>query len=240
MLTVTTERQIGALTLDPLRPLLVCDVDEVVLHFLRAFEAYLGDNGLWLDPASFALNGNVKRTDDNQPVATAELGGLITGFFAERARRMEPIEGAHEALSSLSGVADIVFLSNVPEAFVDDRLANLADHGFAFPLVVNQGPKGPAVRAIAAAQRGPVVFIDDVPSYIASVAEHCPATSLIHFLQDRRFGRHVKPLDFVSLRTDNWPEAHRHIAGLLETGSRNRLQSPPTPGPSPQAGGEPS
>ena len=56
MLTVTTERQIEALTLDPLRPLIVCDVDEVILHFLRGFEAYLNDNGLWLDPASFALS----------------------------------------------------------------------------------------------------------------------------------------------------------------------------------------
>lgn len=224
MLTLATEKQIQELSLDPLRPLIVCDVDEVVLHFLRAFEAYLNDNGLWLDPASFALNGNVRRNEDNQPVSTAELGELIMGFFAERARVMEPINGAYEALLNLSSSADIVLLSNVPETFQADRLANLADHGFTYPLVINQGPKGPAVKAITAAHRGPVVFIDDVPSYLVSVAEHCPEVSLIHFLQDRRFGRHVKTFDFVSLRTDNWPEAHAHIAALLENGFRQAEQ----------------
>jgi hypothetical protein len=33
-------------------------------------------------------------------------------------------------------------------------------------------------------------------------------------MQDSRFARHVAPLD-CCFRTDNWPEAHDHIAGLL-------------------------
>jgi hypothetical protein len=215
MLDPAIESQIRAVGIKADRPLVVCDVDEVVVHFLRGFEAFLGANGLWLDPASFALNGNVRRLESNEPVSTAELGELITRFFTERARQLEPIEGAHEALSSLARTAQVVLLSNIPAAFRDDRLANLAEHGFAYPLVINQGPKGPAVKTMIERHASTLVFIDDVPNYITSVAEHCPAAGIVHFLQDQRFARHVERLECVSLRTDNWRDAHDHIQRLL-------------------------
>ena len=215
MLAPDVETQIRALPIAPDRPLVVCDVDEVVFHFLRGFEAFLGDNHLWLDPASFALNGNVRAHENNAPVPAAELGELINRFFAERARKLEPIEGAHQALSSLAQRSGVVLLSNIPAAFRDDRLANLAEHGFDFPLIVNQGPKGPAVHTMIERHAHTVVFIDDVPGYVTSVADHCPNVHLVHFMQDARFGRHVAPLDCACFRTDNWPEAHDHIAGLL-------------------------
>ena len=215
MLAPDIARQIGGLGLAPDQALVVCDVDEVVVHFLRAFEDFLGDNGLWLDPASFALNGNVRALENNAPVPREELGQLINRFFAERARKLEPIEGAHQALSSLARRANVVLLSNIPAAFRDDRLANLAEHGFDFPLIVNQGPKGPAVRTMIERHADTVVFIDDVPNYVTSVAEHCPNVNLVHFMQDARFSRHVAPLECGCFRTDNWREAHDHIAGLL-------------------------
>jgi hypothetical protein len=215
MLALEIETQIRALGIRPDRALVICDVDEVVMHFLRAFEAFLGDNAMWLDPASFALRGNVRRREDNEPVPAAELGDLIHRFFTDRARHMEPIDGAHESLSSLAGRSQVVLLSNIPAAFRDDRLANLAAHGFDYPLVVNKGPKGPAVRAMIEHHTQAVVFIDDVPDYVTSVAEHCPRVNLVHFLQDQRFARHVEPLECGSFRTDNWRAAHDHIRGLL-------------------------
>ena len=215
--------QIRALGIRPDRPLVVCDVDEVVVHFLRAFEEFLGENGLWLDPASFALNGNVRRCEGNDPVPVAELGELITRFFRERALRLEPIEGAHAALSSLARRSEVVLLSNIPAAFRSDRLANLAAHGFDYPLVVNEGPKGPAVRTMIERHQSTVVFIDDVPGYVLSVAEHCPTVNLVHFLQDPRFARHVGPLDCASFRTDNWAAAHDHILGLLQRAPAENL-----------------
>jgi len=216
MLAPDIALQIRALGIRPDLPLIVCDVDEVVMHFLGALEQFLGENGLWLDPASFALNGNVRRREGNEPVPAEELGDLLTRFFHERARRLEPIEGAHAALASLARTAQVVLLSNIPAAFRDDRLANLAAHGFDYPLVVNQGPKGLAVKTMIESHENVVVFIDDVPGYVVSVAEHCPTVKLVHFLQDLRFGRHVGPLDCGSFRTDNWREAHDHIQGLLQ------------------------
>ena len=197
------------------RPLVICDVDEVVVHFLKGLETFLAERDLWLDPASFALNGNIRRLSDDAPVPTDELGGLLTDFFAVRTRFLEAISGASEALAALAPSADIVMLTNLPDEFRADRIANLAGHGIPYPVVTNSGPKGPAIRTLAAGRQAPVVFIDDNHGYLLSAHEHSPRTHLVHFLQDQRFARHVGHFDCMSLRTDNWTDAGAHLAALI-------------------------
>ncbi len=211
----STRQQLARLSADPDRPLLICDVDEVVLHFLKGLEAFLDERGLWLDPASFALNGNIRHKAGNAPLPADRLGALLMDFFAARTRHLDAIDGAAAALDALSDCADIVMLTNLPDAFRADRIANLADHGIAFPVVTNEGPKGPAIASLADARRAPVIFIDDNHGYLASAREHSPDTHLVHFLQDGRFGRHVERFDYMSLRTDNWVEAKAHILDLM-------------------------
>ena len=211
----TTRQQLAHLPATTGRPLLICDVDEVVVHFLKGLEAYLDERGLWLDPASFALNGNIRYKAGNAPLPGHELGRLLMDFFAARTRHLAAVDGAAEALTALSEHADIVMLTNLPDDFRADRIANLAGHGIAFPVVTNEGPKGPAVSAIAAERRAPVVFIDDNHGYLASARDHSPDVHLVHFLQDHRFGRHVGHFDYMSLRTDNWKEAETHVMGLI-------------------------
>lgn len=201
--------------LDAHRPLVICDVDEVVVHFLKGLEGFLEERGLWLDPASFALNGNIRRRSDRAPLPAEELGGLLMDFFTACTRSLEAISGAAEALADLARSADIVMLTNLPDAFRDDRVANLADHGMPYPVVTNSGPKGPAIRTLAAARQAPVAFIDDNHGYLLSAREHSPETHLVHFLQDPRFSRHVEHYDCMSLRTDNWTEAAAHVAHLI-------------------------
>ncbi len=215
-----TIAQITTLDLDPARPLLLCDVDEVVVHFLRGLEGWLDRNGLWLDPASFALNGNIRRKSDNEPLPGAEIGPALMSFFKQETGRLEAIEGAAASLDSLSRHADIVMLTNLPSQFRQAREANLRSHGIHFPVVTNSGPKGPAIAALAATHTAPVVFIDDNNGYLKSAADHVPHTYLVHFMQDERFGRHVAREDHIHHRTDNWPDAHDHI-GALFTDRRN-------------------
>src|SRR5262245_41128859 len=111
MLPETTERQIADLLLNRERPLVICDVDEVIVHFTRAFELYLAQQGLWLDPRSFAINGNVRRRTSGEDIANDEVGRLIGLFFLERTRHLESIEGAVEWLHKIGKIADIVLLS---------------------------------------------------------------------------------------------------------------------------------
>ncbi len=216
MMADVTRAQIAALRLDSRRPLVICDVDEVVVHFTRDFERYIAALGLWLDASSFALNGDVRRAAGGSAVAAAEAAALIERFFADRALHMQPIDGAVEALLGIGARAEIVMLTNLPHRAGDDRRRNLAGHGLPFPAVTNSGPKGPAVKILAAMVQAPVVFVDDSPGFIASAHQHAPEVHLIHFLHDERFARHVEPFDFVSLRTDSWDEAGPHVRDLVE------------------------
>jgi hypothetical protein len=121
------------------------------------------------------------------------------------------LRGAVESLQTLGNHANVVLLTNLPHHSAEARRENLRGHGLEFPVITNSGPKGPAVKALAEMVRGPVVFVDDSPSFIASAYEHAPRACLVHFLHDERFARHLKPADYVSLRTASWDEARPHI-----------------------------
>ncbi len=215
MMADITRDQIAALRMDPHRPLVICDVDEVVVHFTRDFEDYIAARGLWLDAASFALNGNIRRAGGGASVSPAESAALIERFFADRTLHMQPIDGAIEALLGIAERAAVVMLTNLPHQAGDDRRQNLAGHGLSFPVVTNSGPKGPAIKVLAEMVEAPAVFIDDSPGFIASARQHAPKVHLVHFLHDARFARHVEPFNFVSLRTGSWDEAGPHVLDLV-------------------------
>ena len=216
MISETTLNQLAELELTG-RPLLICDVDEVVVHFTREFEAFLAARSLWLDTSSFALNGNVRKIEGNDPIAQQDVAELIDVFFVERTLHMEPIDGAIDALMHIGETADVVLLTNLPHTSGEDRRRNMARHGLPFPVVTNSGPKGPAIRQLAGRARATTVFVDDSPAFIASAFEHAPDVHLVHFLHDERFARHIEPFDYLSLRTGSWSEARPHIANLLRS-----------------------
>jgi FMN phosphatase YigB (HAD superfamily) len=207
--------EIAALALDGARPLVICDVDEVVVHFTQAFEAYLAKQGHYLDAASLALDGNIRRLDNGVPAPRQVVGKLVESFFVAHTRELKPIDGAVEALIEIGGQAQIVMLSNLPATSAEDRRANLRGLGLSYPLVVNSGPKGPAVKALAGRVEAPAVFIDDSPHFIASAREHAPHVHLVHFMHDQRFARFAAPFDYVSLRTDRWSQARPHVLELI-------------------------
>ena len=217
MISETTLAQLAALSFTG-RPLVICDVDEVVVHFTRDFEDFLAARGLWLDTSSFALNGNVRDRGSNDPVETTRVAELIEVFFTERTLHMAPIDGAVEALLTIGERADVVLLTNLPHSSGADRRRNLESHGLGFPVVTNSGPKGPAIRQLAATAGGTTVFIDDSPAFIRQAFEHAPEVHLVHFLHDARFARHIEPFDYLSLRTASWTEARPHILDIVHGG----------------------
>lgn len=209
-------KQIDSLTLSPDHDLIICDVDEVVVHFLRALEVHLDDNGCWLDAVSFALNGNIRRHVDNEPIPAYEVGALLHEFFDKYTGRLEPIDGAIEGLTSLSQDAQLIFLTNLPDSFAAARKANLNAHGFANPILVNSGPKGPAVKLLAEKTNQRSVFIDDTPGNVNSVVEEAPDVDIVHFINDPRFAKLLPPMEGVSLRTSDWRETTDHLFELFD------------------------
>lgn len=215
MISEPTLAQIANLQLRSTRPLVICDVDEVVVHFTRDFEDFLGGLGLWLDTSISLFSSNIRTQKTRILLSPEEIEKTVVQFFAERTLDMQTIEGAVEALHNIGKSADVIMLTNLPHEAGDDRRANLAGHGLNFPVVTNSGPKGPAIRKIASQVSAPVVFIDDSPGFITSAFHYAPDVHLIHFLHDERYARLVAPLDFVSLRTDTWQEMHPHVLKLI-------------------------
>ena len=165
--------------------------------------------------SSFALTGNILSIETEAAASEAIVSQLISDFFEDRTRHMEPIDGAVESLLHIGETADIVLLTNLPHTAGDHRRENLAGHGLNFPVVTNSGPKGPAINDLVTRAAKPCVFIDDSPAFIASAYDHAPGVHLVHFLHDDRFARHIEPLDYVSLRTGSWTEAKPHILELI-------------------------
>jgi FMN phosphatase YigB (HAD superfamily) len=210
-----TKEQLGQLAVPSDRPLVICDVDEVVVHFTRALEVFLAERAMWLDTSSFALSGNIRQSGTNISVADAVVSDLIDQFFCAKTAELEPIENAVSSLHHLADAATVVLLTNLPHHARDKRIENMKSLGVHFPVVTNSGPKGPAIAHLAALTEKPVVFIDDSPGFIMSARERAPDVHLIHFLQDERFRRHLRPFPFASLTTGRWTEALPHIVDLV-------------------------
>lgn len=208
--------QIDALTLERGRPLIVSDADEVLLQFVAGLERYLETQDLWLDLQSFALSGNIKRRGTNEPVPAAEMPLLLDAFFASSTRALEAVPGAATALAALSERAQIVILTNVPLEAKAQREACLVAQDIPFPVIANTGLKGGAVRRLAERVEAPVIFLDDIPHNLASVAKaHVPAY-LIHFIADPRLAKLLGPAKESHFHTTLWPEAHAFIDKTLK------------------------
>ncbi len=207
--------QLDSIEIRPSTPLIICDVDEVVVHFLRGLEDYLERQGHWLDATSFALNGNIKSRETNEPTESADVSRLLLEFFDSHTHELDLIDGAHEGLRALEGHADIVLLTNLPPRYLDARTENLRGHGFEYPIIANIGPKGPTVKTMLHEHSERVLFLDDSPSNILSVAEYTPQVNLVHFLQDERLSQVVSPLEEAHFRTDKWTEVVTYVTKHL-------------------------
>ena len=155
--------QLEALSLDPNRPLIISDADEVLLKFMERVEVYLEGIGLWIDLQNFGLTNNIKSKETNEPV---KIPTLIDDFFAAETPHIDAADGAAHVLSALSAQAQIIVLTNLPADHKQARIDNLKGHGMDYPVVVNSGLKGPAVKWLADKVAGPVFFLDDIPHNI--------------------------------------------------------------------------
>jgi len=199
------------------RPLVITDCDEVLLHMVRHFGAWLGEaHGI-----GFALNANPFATmmqRDGAPMPDAEKWRYLDLFFDTEMHRQTSIDGAVAAIAELQREADVVVLTNLGDRYHAPRTAQLREHGIAVPVFTNQGPKGPALQRIVA-QHAPsrAVFVDDLAHHLASAAEIQPQVSRLHLCGEPSVAPHI-PCAFraghAHARIDTWAEA---LPWLLET-----------------------
>lgn len=201
--------------LDRTRPLIICDADEVLLRFLAGLERFLERNGCYLDLTSFRIHGNVKHQATREAVTDEAVTKLIADFFASDTRHLEPVEGAADALRKLSKAAQIVILSNLPETSRGARIENLVEHGMPYPVIAGKGPKGPVVKDLLGDFSQTVVFIDDLPPNLTSVATETPQVKRLHFIADPRLAKLLPPAPDAHRRIDDWPSAAEWISSVI-------------------------
>ena len=214
MLSEEISNQIETLELDPDRPLVISDADEVLLQFMRQFEIYLDRNDMWIDLSSFRLQGNIKYKGSDEAVDMTNRN-IIDDFFAAETLNFSPVEGAAEALNALSKEAQIIILTNLPLAQKSERQINLSKHGMDYPIIVGSGLKGPAVKSLGEKINAPLFFLDDIPHNINSVAEYVPTSGRIHMIADPRLSKLIGAAEGASARIDQWQEAQAWILDKL-------------------------
>ncbi len=209
--------QLEGLALDPRRPLIVTDADEVVAYFIAGLERFLDRNGHWLDLKSFAITGNIRKQVSNEISTQAQVKDLLAEFFVTDTELLDPVDGAAEALQALNARAQIIVLSNVPPSAHAARQRWLIQHGMDYPLIANTGSKGLPLRFLAEQIKAPVFFLDDLPPHLDAVAEHASSVSLLHFIADKRLAALVGPAQNCHLHTSDWPDARAFIEAKLES-----------------------
>ncbi|MBO6542501.1 MAG: hypothetical protein JJ939_07885 [Alphaproteobacteria bacterium] len=205
------EVALSQLDLDPSRPLIISDADEVLLQFMAGFERYLDGRGLWIDLQSFALSGNIKEKDSNTPFPVEDTKDLLSDFFIAETHKLEAVEHAADALKSLSARAQIIVLTNVPFEQRDTRAQSLARQGMDYPVIANTGLKGGAVKYLGDRVKAPVFFLDDIPHNLKSVAEAHEPSKRLHFIADRRLAKLLPPSKHSHFHSSHWPDAQQFI-----------------------------
>ena len=202
-----------------MKPLLICECDEVLLHMVKHF-------GVWLREAhdiDFSANGgdfatSMKRRDGTA-IVREEMWDLLGGFFPGEMERQTLVPHAREALVRIAEVADIVVLTNLGDHCRDARIAQLASHGIDHRVECNQGGKGDPVARLVAEHGNPVtVFVDDLAVHHDSVARHAPGVHRLHMVSEPTLAPNVPAAPAAHARIDDWREAADWIMARFASG----------------------
>ena len=191
------------------RPLLITDCDEVLLHMVSHFDAWL-DEAHDIDFAFERGDFGQSMTDkaSGEIVSTDRVWPLLEEFFRNEMHRQTIVPGAVEALGRIGEVANIVILTNLGDEAHPWRVDQLAKHGIAHEVVTNSGGKGVPARAIIERYRATrTAFVDDLPVHHASVAKHAPEVFRLHMVAEPRLAPAVPTAEKAHVRIDDWPAA---------------------------------
>ena len=196
--------------------LIICDIDEVVVHFLQPLRVFLNNLGYRLEANNFSLNDNIYSNKTNELAGIPKVQQLLLHFYETTTENLPIVEGAKNSLQNLSSITDIIFLSNIPKQFKVQRQQNLNNHGLSFPFMTNNGPKGPfAANLIEQANRH-VFFLDDNPINLKSAQECIENVHLIQFIADKEFFELSPDVKGIKLKSRDWKQVERYISNILQ------------------------
>jgi len=192
------------LIIAPDRPLIVVDVDEVLALFYQGFGRFIAGHGYELRSDKFALFSNIFQPGASEHLEIEAGRALFDEFFRSGSELIDPAPGAAESLAALSRAASVVILTNAPEHGRQERSRWLKRHDMDYPMIINEGPKGPAIAAMANQTRATAVFIDDIVSHLDSCAQAAPRVKRFQTVADPIL-RPLAPSKPEHPRIDGWP-----------------------------------
>jgi hypothetical protein len=203
-----------------MKPLLITDCDEVLLHMVRHFGPWLGEaHGIDFNPDGGHFENAMTRRADGSTIEREEMWTLLNGFFPAEMGRQTLVPHAREALAALAASAEIVVLTNLGDHCREHRIAQLATHGIAHRVECNQGGKGDPVARLVAEFAPPVtVFVDDLAVHHESVARHAPGVWRLHMISEPNMAPNVPKAPFAHARIDDWAEAKEWISARFAAG----------------------
>lgn len=210
-----TLAELRAVPLEPGRPLIAVDVDEVLVVFVDHLSRYIRTLGFEMRLVRYQLEGSMFPVGSDAPLPFDDCIALINRFFEAETEAQQAIPGGAAALASLQDVAQIVILTNVPRRATEARRRNLDALGLPYPLVVNSGGKGRAMAWLAASVGAPCAFVDDSVKQIESVAKHTPEVFRIHFAWADFIDRIFPDCEHASARARSWAGAEALLRANL-------------------------
>jgi hypothetical protein len=194
------------------RPLVISDCDEVLLHMVAPYKAWLDevhDIDFVMTDADFSKA--MRNRTDGSVIEPKEIWRLLNLFFDTEMHRQQPIAGAVEGMNALAQNADVVILTNLNDERQQARTEQLRAVGIDARVFTNTGPKGPALKAIIEEYRPTrALFIDDLPQHHGSVAELVPHVTRLHLCGEPLLAPHIDcahRAGHAHARIDDWSSA---------------------------------
>jgi len=220
-MTPNTKRQISHIKLNPNFPVMIFDADEVLVHFAEPFSIYLKKHDHRLHLTGYRLDNAIRNAKTDEVAAPDTAKDLVWGFINEETKIQPAAKGAPQALKKLQEYAQIIILSNVPYSVHNDRVANLKDLNMDYPLISNEGMKGPAVKEILKPHRAQSFFIDDNPYQVESVYKDNQQTVCVHFSVCDLVKPYMPKAVGASIEPTSWEDLVSQLMGYLKNDEEN-------------------
>ena len=220
-MTPNTKKQISNLNIDPNLPLMIFDADEVLVHFAEPFATYIKKHNHRLHLTGYRLDNAIKKADTDEVADPDTAKDLVWGFINEETKSQPAAKGAPQALKKLQAYAQIIILSNVPHSVHVDRVANLKSLNMDYPLISNEGMKGPAVKEILRNHKAQSFFIDDNPYQVESVYNDNQQTVCVHFSVCDLVKPYMPKAVGASIEPTSWEDLVAQLIGCLKDDEEN-------------------
>jgi hypothetical protein len=205
----------AAAVIDPEKPLLIVDVDEVLALFVQGFSRFVEVRGYELRMERFALFQNIYRPGESTHLDVEAGQALFETFFRIGCEEIDPVPHAADSLRHLAQHASVVILTNAPEQGRAGRGRWLTRHAMDYPLIFNTGYKGAAVASLAGRTRGPCAFVDDMLGNLDSAAEAAPGVHRFQLVADERLRDLAPAAPERHRRIDHWPTLAEELQAAL-------------------------